>query len=95
MSTELTPSMRRSALISLLRDRSRWPKDFKWDFACGHSCAIGLGERVGLIRSIFTLLPDLGLPDGITAFKRSGYPGFETWDVTPEMVADHLEREGI
>lgn len=42
MSTEITPSMRRSVLIAALRDPTTWPDKFKWFYGSCHSCAIGL-----------------------------------------------------
>lgn len=42
MSTELTPAMRRSALIALLRDPSMWPEGFIWSYTSCTTCAIGL-----------------------------------------------------
>jgi len=38
--------MRKSALISLLRDPSRWPKDFQWQFMDCRQCAMGLYAQV-------------------------------------------------
>lgn len=32
-------------LAALLRDRSRWPKGFVWNYVSGRTCAIGLANR--------------------------------------------------
>lgn len=48
MTGPLTPAKYRSWLISLLRDRSRWPEGFEWNFDSASACAIGLMSRVVL-----------------------------------------------
>lgn len=107
MSTNLTPSMYRSMLISMLRDKSLWPKDFVWDFSKCQTCAMGmLIETVNSQSLIYDhkVGEILGISCGevSTVFKK---PAHEVpipykmqefikalQDVTPEMVANRLER---
>lgn len=42
MSKPITPAMRRSVLISVLRDESLWSEGFEWYFDSCQSCAMGL-----------------------------------------------------
>lgn len=37
-------------LSELLRDQTKWPDDFVWDYSDQNSCAIGLAHEVGLLR---------------------------------------------
>ena len=37
------------ALHDLLRDETKWPEGFKWDYALNTKCALGLAERTGLV----------------------------------------------
>lgn len=94
MTTELTPTMRRSILIATLRDKTLWPKDFVWNYAHRCTCAIGLAERVfGQRLHVSYSMPcsELGLEPGqsMNLFNNGyGHQG----NVTPEMVADRLEE---
>jgi hypothetical protein len=80
-------------LSALLRDESRWPEDFQWDYGDFNTCAVGLGCRAGLfapgIRPVDVEAEDLGM-DPVSywgLFVRSGYYG----DITPEMIADKID----
>lgn len=98
MSRDLTPSMRRSALIAALRDPTTWPEGFAWDFSNCRRCGIGL----------FIKMLDPGPYSQITAWDRVEYGlgltqsqactvfgrAYQIADsqVTPAMVADRLEQ---
>lgn len=41
---EQTPSL--TMLSEILRDKSRWPKGFEWDYSNCATCAMGLAERL-------------------------------------------------
>lgn len=97
MSDEPTPQQfeNRRILIAALRDRSKWPKGFKWDFERCSTCAIGLSRRLGLASKVswapFAMTKAFAIPAAMfqSAFLWSGGPEVE---VTPEMVADRLEK---
>jgi hypothetical protein len=100
MSTELTPSMRRSVLIAALRDEQLWPKGFRWNYDFCKTCAAGLAERIGLCvgedeASINWAVPvtkALGLrPDQGARVFYSTHGVLRLSEVTPAMVADRLE----
>jgi len=84
--------MRRSALVSLLRDRSRWPAGFEWNFHSRCQCAIGLSEEVGIIDTHSGFATEqFGVnyhPHDI--FAQGAYNPIPDSEVTPEMVADRL-----
>ncbi len=91
MTTEMTPAMRRSVLISALRDKTMWPKGFEWDYSRRSCCAIGLAEKLyGEILSAVTGWPALGLSGRDVHYVFVGWVGAQKM-VTPEMVADRLE----
>lgn len=103
----LTPAMRRSALITILRDKTMWPKKFRWDFMGCHSCARGLAHLLlglsdvhdnGQLRDMFGLTEDEAMSVFAYSYWRGpsdaaySYEGKEWGDsVTPKMVADKLE----
>lgn len=105
MSGEITPAMRRADLIDMLRDRTRWPEGFVWEFSNCHRCGMGLllekygygPVEVGTQARIAELL-GLSLLQVAAVFTIPSR-GFENPHerlaamalVTPEMVADRLE----
>jgi len=107
MSPNLTPSMRRSATISMLRDTKQWPAGFSWNFEQCSTCAIGLYCKTFENRTPKNVFPSfalndsnemwhimntLGLPDLWTAFHIFGYSYPCPFNkVTPHMVANRLE----
>lgn len=98
MSQQLNPAMRRSMLIGMLRDQSLWPRNFKWDFGNCRTCGMGmLIETVCPTEFHFDvrefeektqLLLGLDYKQNYDVFRRGGEVGL----VTPEIVADRLER---
>lgn len=44
--------LNRIALIDLLRDSSRWPEGFHWNYSYCHTCAIGLLCRSGMVTAM-------------------------------------------
>jgi hypothetical protein len=42
--TTMFPDIR--VFAGILRDKSRWPKGFKWDFSNCQKCAMGLAHRL-------------------------------------------------
>ena len=89
----------RLALIALLRDRASWPPHFQWNFNNCSTCAIGLAFKTKIVGMEDLgrqyLDPLLGLTDqqGREVFAPMGQEtyGMPRFQVTPEMVADHLE----
>ena len=93
MTTEMTPAMRRSALISLLRDKSMWPEGFLWNFYDCQRCAMGLfWEALGGKDEGDFCAAQLGLPFGLAVdIFCWGYPNANNNMPTPSEVADKLE----
>jgi hypothetical protein len=95
----LTPAMRRSALISLLRDDSMWPDGFRWDFRDCGTCAIGMLQEAmpGLAWETMTD-QDVNMSRALGITRAAAYDifiahhGMESHEITPEMVADRLEH---
>lgn len=99
MSTELTPAMRRSALIAALRDEGLWPEGFAWNFANCATCGIGLLVKImdhrqadNTDREWENVARKLGLTDrqALDIFGRN-YDVLDN-EVTPAMVAQRLEN---
>jgi hypothetical protein len=82
-------------LSDLLRDQTKWPEDFQWDYSDSSHCAVGLACAVGLIQGKH---PSgiYGADFGISAAAFETI--FMTWDgrgpkaVTPTAVAKRIER---
>ena len=95
------------ALHDLLRDETKWPEGFKWDYALNTHCALGLAEKTGLVptASVGPYAFDLTQHDWLDIFQRpargNGWHTSErNWsDVTPAMVArrirKHLKAQGV
>jgi hypothetical protein len=74
-------------LADLLRDRTRWPAGFRWNYASTRTCAIGLcrlmwgedafGRFVASIHDAF--------------YSVGWHLGVPLKEVTPEDVADYIE----
>jgi hypothetical protein len=80
-----------AALRDLLRDKTKWPEGFRWNFGDFATCAIGLAQRAGLIegvRPVDVEAADLGIDemDYWQLFISSG-PS----PMTPERVAERLD----
>lgn len=82
----------RRILIAALRDRSKWPQGFEWDFRHRCGCALGLLDRLIFTRGGEFERENLGISENerYRVFIAPGPNGRAT--VTPEMVADRLER---
>jgi hypothetical protein len=78
------------ALSDLLRDRTKWPDTFIWDFGDFDTCAIGLACRAGLIdravRPADVLAADLGIDE--PAYWRL----FVSSNARPTTATDIAER---
>lgn len=35
-------------LVELLRDETKWPEDFEWNYGISYTCALGLAFKVGI-----------------------------------------------
>lgn len=101
---QTTEQKNRLTLIALLRDQSKWPAGFAWNFQSCSTCAIGLAFKTHAIGMIDEgrqyIEPVLGLTQrqGIDIFAPHTLPGglaegygLPRREVTPEMVADKLE----
>lgn len=101
MSTELTPSKRRSILIATLRDKRLWPSGFSWNFQTCTTCAIGLFEQMFSREEVcneyrgmekMLALPEMDFNETFClAFSSKTYGTTDYKKITPAMVADHLE----
>lgn len=84
--------------IALLRDKTKWPDGFTWDYTDSCKCAIGLfcetwakdqlhdsatvGKMIGIDRD-----------NAQRIFNNAGgISGVHFTDVTPEFIADRLEE---
>jgi hypothetical protein len=86
-------------LYDLLRDQSKWPLGFEWDYGNNSKCALGLAVETGLMRreeifnpAAFDLAADewqriFHTPMPSTSFRESGYT-----DVKPSTVARRIAR---
>lgn len=82
--TKLKPTL--ANLSYLLRHKELWPKSFKtWDYSGGPTCAIGLCEAYWGSASILERRADITF--GVST---DDHPCME--EVTPEDVADHIDR---
>ena len=87
-------------LHDLLRDETKWPEGFKWDYALNTHCALGLAVKAGLLESHDTgpYAFDLTQTDWLGLFQRPARgDGWHTsernWsDVTPVMVARRIRK---
>ena len=97
-----TPSL--ATLSAILRDRTRWPADFRWDYGRCDMCALGMAWRLGFATHPLPskVMPAFGLSieddDAFNLFVGVGSDlGKHQCDVTPEDVADaidtHLARQ--
>src|SRR5262245_54349635 len=99
MSRELTPSMRRSILIAVLRDNSLWPDGFEFDYEDCQHCASGLYRALYApgTSSFYEVGRQLGLSHDQTVDVFNGcemrmHSLTVSGRVTPEMVANRLEQ---
>ena len=98
-----TPAKLSASYVSaLLRDRSRWPADFTWDYNDTAHCAIGLLYQLGLIEADITescqlaFKLDMSLTDVNNIFLQAH------WEhnigpcpaglITPENIADMIDK---
>jgi hypothetical protein len=44
-------------LAQLLRQPERWPRDFRWNYRCRETCAVGLCERIYGKNSLHRMAP--------------------------------------
>ena len=87
-------------LHDLLRDETKWPDGFKWDYSFKDHCALGLAVKTGLLDSPYTgpYAFDLTKRDWERIFTRPARgDGWHTsernWcDVTPVMVARRIKK---
>jgi hypothetical protein len=81
------PSLR--TLADVLRDQSRWPAGFNWDYRDTHNCGIGLAQRLWGRR-----LPLWEIPGqyGVCIFVNLHHHlGIAQHQVQPEHVADAID----
>lgn len=93
------PSLR--ALAYVLRRRETWPPGFNWYFSRCQQCALNMTCRLWAKSvlpaeyTVGTVQDMLGIDNDVANYL-FGYSvatrrGLQTWQVTPEMVADDIE----
>jgi hypothetical protein len=84
------------ALSYALRHKETWPEEFIWNFNECHTCAMGLACKLwNLIDpNTFTVSRAIGIdwPASGYVFLRGGYGGVCGSKITPEMVANQLDK---
>ena len=87
-----------AALSYALRHRETWPKDFKWNFFCCTTCAMGLAARLWTQLRPFHENIGANLGVSISAAHRIFVQAAWEWggptdspDVSPEDIADLLD----
>ena len=82
-------------LSELLRDQTKWPDYFEWDYSDQNTCALGLAREIGLIRCRPQSASGKTFGLAQTEFE---YLFFNAHDVgsyaavTPEIVADRIDK---
>ncbi len=84
-------------IADLLRDKSRWPSDFRWDYAVNSCCAMGLASLVlhEDCDCTFSIAERCGIPHSaardifLNAERSLGKDFFE---VSPEDIATLIDR---
>lgn len=91
-----------AAGIAILRDRTKWPKGFEWDYSSSCHCALGLFNEIWAEEGCRPTVDAIGQLIGITpqraieAFAGATIKtGKAVTSVTPEDVADILELERV
>jgi hypothetical protein len=92
LSTDIGPPSLRT-LADVLRDRSRWPEGFRWDYGSARTCGMGLAKLLWpeRVRTIGDLADKLGLSMRVTYRLFFVTPGIRPSDVTPHHVADAID----
>jgi len=103
--TEYRPTFTLADLAALLRDRSRWPKGFKWDYEDCEACAIGLymkyvGKSIfdfsNLAEALAHTAQVFNMPQQhamyIFFYLNEEMPGKYYELVTPEVVASAIDE---
>ena len=89
-------------LSALLRNESQWPEGFAWDYSDTSTCALGLAYASGILDETHKATTNptevFGLPWREFEAIFFGHPcsdyDVETVDdITPEMVADEIDRQ--
>lgn len=93
------PNVTLADIAGLLRDESRWPMNFEWDYSTVHFCALGLMRRVHPYRYrvnmtwIHEIRAELNLSAVAFAYLfYCPYGEISMGLVTPGMVASRIER---
>jgi hypothetical protein len=81
-------------LQELLLDETRWPADFKWDYADARTCAIGLARATGMATKLGAIHKSMRISE-----KESNSIFFAHQDndkvmraVTPQRVAFYISK---
>jgi len=83
-------------LSELLRDQTKWPDDFAWDYSDSNTCAIGLARAVELIRTRPTDVTHETFPEmteyqfNKVFFDRGHHLNYD--QVTTHEVADRIDE---
>jgi hypothetical protein len=97
--TQTAPSLR--MLSDILRDRSRWPAGFVWNFCSCRHCAMGLAmeiwnasphyrDPIATTMALFDL--DQARLFNLFTSQLSQRLGLCSSDITPEHVADAIDK---
>lgn len=93
------PHLKLQALRDLLRDPSRWPEGFRFNYGDFETCAVGLAHRAGLIEHQGNKMIEakhFGIDETTywTLFVRTGmFTASHIADRINDWLAEHPEHE--
>lgn len=96
--TNTAPSL--TLLAEILRDRSRWPEGFVWNYSYCDTCAFGMAQRLwGLVSNRNDWISEIasgwfGISESVAAdifVDASRDLRISQQEVTPEHVADAID----
>ena len=95
--TNTTPSLSLTMLAEILRDRSRWPGGFVWDYSHCCTCAMGMAWKLWKFDyspHSHNMARNFGMKweDATSIFTRLAmHLGRSEYSVTPEDVASAID----
>jgi len=82
-------------LSHILRHKDLWPKNFTWDFGSCQHCAMGLAHKLWPESIKRPISHEVGHAIGISydaAYNIFLGKAFPLFSITPELVADELDK---